>query len=205
MGNALDELGETYSGLGHLELARRLAPDQPNFHNDAGLVYRRIDDLKRASLCFADGLKLAPSDSNLLANMTATAIEAGDTDRAKAALLRLAQEYPDEPSLTPLRRALQRLLAERGIKLRLLPRVPLPEALGNISCTVCPVEIPLKEAEGTLCVGCGTEKHDRRNSCTFCGSRGVVGPFSETHSAIKFLCPFCREGSLKFEPYRSYA
>jgi tetratricopeptide (TPR) repeat protein len=199
LGNALDDLGQTPAGLAHLEIARRLEPNQATFCNDTSLAYRHIDDLPQALSCALDGLKLSPSDPKLLVNWGAAAIESGDIAQSLRALEQLAKYHPGHPSIEYLARVLNRLSVEGGSPPTLVPRQAPVDASGRVGCTICPAQIPIAAEDSVLCAGCGAEKSVTERTCRFCRSDGVVAPVLLETADIRYLCPYCREGSMTFE------
>ncbi len=196
IGNALDDLGQTYAGIAHLEIACRLAPHQAMFCNDIGLAYRHIDDPARALEWFARGLETAPTDLSLLVNRAAAAIEAGDSKLATSAIDELASHHPDHPSAEHLGTTLEQARAAGAERLQLVPRLAARQPVGTVTCTDCAVAIPLASDKELLCSRCGAEAFDGPGRCPYCGADGFVFP----QLPIKNLCPYCRDGSLKYEP-----
>lgn len=194
LGNSLDDLGQPYAGVAHLELAARLRPDEASFHNDAGFVYRRIGNVERALTCFARGLEVASEDRNLLVNLAATEIEAGQPAAARRALAALDEHHRGDPAVCSLGVALDRWLAEGGSAPRLVSRVPERQRVGTLRCDRCALELPLVSDTEVLCSGCGAERLEAVGPCVLCGADGLV--ICAEPVVAMFRCPCCREGSL---------
>jgi tetratricopeptide (TPR) repeat protein len=192
MGNALDDLGESWAGIAHLEIARRLQPGVATFHNDTGLAYRHVDDLARALACFDDGLAISPQDENLLVNRAAAAVEAGDLVLFEASLQDLERHHPGHPSSEYLSRSVEVYQREGGSPPKLVPRVSHEAFAGIARCDHCPAEIPVKDSSASLCAGCGAQRLQPTGKCSLCESEGQVVP-----ALGFFMCPFCRDGHIK--------
>ena len=194
LGNALDDLGQVYAGIAHLEIARRLSPQDPNCHNDTGLAYRHIDELSKAVSCFLRGLELSPTDINLLVNLAAAFLEAGNTTASKTTLERIKCLQPDHPSLMHLGEILRRVHPNTTEFPKLVPRAPKRNAVGTIRCTECACEIPMLTDDELLCAGCGAERFEKSGACKYCGADGFSFP-----TLGFFLCPYCRNGTVHVE------
>lgn len=192
LGNALDDSGQSYAGIAHLEIARRLAPGIASFHNDTGLAYRHVGGLLRALSCFDDGLKIAPDDSMLLVNRAAAAVEAGNVGLFNVALQDLARHDPIHPSIDYLTKAVKAWQQAGGPPPQLVPQMRKESIAGTARCTHCPAEIPLAGPKDMLCAGCGGERAAPTGKCPLCQSNGLVVP------SLGFLCPYCRDGHLEF-------
>ncbi len=196
LGNALDDAGQAYAGIAHLEIARRLRQDESIYHNDAGVAYRHVGDLPRALACFEQGLALSPDHSQLLVNRVAAAIEAGDAARAREALGDLSRHLPDDPSLEGLARILNKWLADSGEPPRLLRRIPERPPSASVQCTGCNCQVPVPDKGGVLCAGCGAELSDEVGVCPYCQSDGIV-PLVLVQAGMSVMCPYCRNGRLQ--------
>jgi tetratricopeptide (TPR) repeat protein len=197
LGNALDDLGQVYAGLAHLEIARALVPQNASLHNATGFAYRHAGQLHKALACFAQGLEVSPTDQMLLVNQAATAIEAGDPVLAEEALDRLAGAYPGHESLGYLSGVYERWRAEGGVPPALVPRIPPRDPIGILRCTECALDLPLASAAELLCAGCGAERFGDSLTCELCGSDGTVMPMIAAQA--RWLCPYCRNGFLTLE------
>jgi tetratricopeptide (TPR) repeat protein len=196
LGNALDDLGQVYAGIAHLEIARTLVPQLALLHNDTGFAYRHAGRPHKALACFAQGLEVSPTDQMLLVNQAATAIEAGDALLAEEALERLARVDPEHESLGYLSGVYATWRAEGGAAPVLVPRIPPREPIGFVRCTECALDLPLVSADELLCAGCGAELFGSL-ACELCGSDGVVMPLIAAQA--RWLCPYCRNGFLTLE------
>jgi tetratricopeptide (TPR) repeat protein len=194
LGNALDDLGQAYAGVAHLEIARRLSPDVPTIHNDTGFVYRRIGDLPRALACFQTGLSLSPGDAGLLVNQAGTYLEAANAVGAKRTLSQLRAHHPAHPALEGLEK-LAVSLEHGGETVILLPRLPPRPGGRIIACSECAVGIPLANDKEVLCARCGAEHSEPGLHCGCCGGDGFVIP-ALSNIGASFLCPYCRVGHL---------
>jgi len=197
LGNALDDLGQTYAGVAHLEIARRLSPNVPDVHNDAGFAYRRIGDFVRAQACFARGLHVSPGNAKLLVNQAATYLEAGNAKGAENALSELGAHHRDHPALNMLQQELVGWLARGGQPVVLIPKPPPRPGRKRIGCSNCEVSIPLASDREVLCARCGADYFTPPLQCELCGGAGFVIPGLADVGA-SFLCPYCREGVLGY-------
>jgi tetratricopeptide (TPR) repeat protein len=68
--------------------------------NGLGVIYRKRGDLKTASELFAEAIGLDPGYLDARRNLIVTALDLGDTDRARIHLDRLAVLSPDDPLLS---------------------------------------------------------------------------------------------------------
>lgn len=198
LGNVLDDAGLSHAGLAHLEIARALASGVPNFHNDAGLAYRHVNQLDRALACFDEGLKAAPADTRLLVNRAAALIEAGDAAGGRAALQRLASVQPDHEAVAGLAAVLDRWQADGGDPPALVPRIARHAATGVVSCSRCAAHVPLESDRVLLCAGCGAPRVDVTGRCTMCGHDGLVPVGLAKIGLVHLQCPYCRQGEVRF-------
>lgn len=196
LGNVLDDLSRSHAAVAHLEISRAMAPDIASRHNDAGVAYRRLDEIDKALSCFADGLELEPNSIDLLLNQAAALAEAGRVVESRLSLQRLAQVRPDHPAIRPLTTVLDAWEANGGPLPRLLPRPAPIDANKITSCSRCSARVPLPARKVVLCAGCGDSRTAEPGACEVCGRDGVV-PVGIAIPGVSVICPFCREGALK--------
>ena len=196
MGNLLDDAGQCYAGISHLEIARKLTPGLTAYHNDTGLAYRHVDDIGAALACFAEGLRIDPEDISLLVNQAAAFLEAGKAAQCREALSKLAVLEPGHPAIVVLSRVLDAWQAEGGPPPRLVPRIAPRQPVRIVSCSACPANIPLAGQENVLCAGCGAEREQLTTRCKVCGLDGVA-PLQLASMGMAVVCPYCRAGTLQ--------
>jgi len=194
LGNVLDDAGHCYPGIARLEIARRLTPDLPVYHQNIGVAYRHVDDIDAALACFAAGLELDPEDTGLLVNQAAAFIEAGKSRESREALHKLAAIEPEHPAVDGLARILDAWRAQGGPPPRLVPRMARRRPVRIVTCTECPARIPLADNDAMLCAGCGAEREPEIGRCEICGHDGYL---FLAISGLSFICPYCREGVLQ--------
>lgn len=68
LGVAYMQDGNYEKALAKLERARKADPNYPTVHNMLGLLYQRLGEHGKAEDSFEEGLRLAPSNANLLNN-----------------------------------------------------------------------------------------------------------------------------------------
>jgi len=194
LGSALDDVGQVYPAIAHLERVRRQAPGEPGVLNTLGFVYRRAGEPATAIERFEEGLRVDASDPALLMNLTAALLEAGRATDARVVLARLEAALPGHPSVAGLAGEIAR--AERGTGRgappRLVATVFSDAADRWVGCTACPARVPIAQRE-TLCARCGgvTPMHPA-SPCPHCTGTGraVLVP------GLAQQCPYCGEGSL---------
>jgi tetratricopeptide (TPR) repeat protein len=193
LGSALDDLGQVYPAIAHLEHVRGLVPGDPGVLNTLGFVYRRAGEPDAAIERFEEGLRADAGDPNLLLNLTAALLEAGRIADAADALARLEAAVPKHPSIPGLAGELARAGAgtDPGARPRLVAAVPHAAGTGWVGCSACAARVPLGERE-TLCARCGSVVSLQPGPCPSCTSTGraVLAP------GIAQLCPYCRSGRL---------
>jgi len=196
MGNVLDDAGQCYAGISHLEIARRLTPGLAPYHNDTGLAYRHVGDMRAALACFTEGLKIAPEDIGLLENQAAAFIEAGKAAQSREVLSKLATLEPGHPAIGVLSRVLDAWQAGGGSPPRLVPRITPRQPVSIVSCSACPANIPLAHQGVMLCAGCGAEREQLTTRCEVCNHDGLA-PLELASLGMAVVCPYCREGTLQ--------
>ncbi len=192
LGSSLDDVGEVYPAIAHLEIARAITPGAPDVLNTLGFVYRRVGDFEAAIACFEEGLAHDASNAALLENLVAALAECGRFDEARKALDKLVERAPGLHSLPGLRAFLQKLKPGSPPP-RLVRCVPAAKDFTWVTCTECPARIPL--ARGTLCARCGSSLTDHKpRPCPHCGSAGRVLLGGSVD--IPSMCPYCRHGQV---------
>jgi Flp pilus assembly protein TadD len=194
LGSSLDDVGQVYPAIAHLELARRMVAPDPGVHNTLGFVYRRAGELHKAVECFAERLRNDPEDVDLLVNLTAALLEFGRFPEARVAFNRLVECAPENPSIVGLRNYLEEAGDVAQERVQLVVKVLTSEMSLWIKCTKCEARVPIDAKGGALCARCGSSLPPKPGACSYCKADGRVFPGLKTGSA--FLCPYCRRGQI---------
>ncbi len=98
----LSKKGDCDDALAALGVCLKLNPDDPRTYREAAALYLERNELRRARQIVDAGLRVAPSDIDLLWLSSETARLSGDQAGATAALLEATRVDPDNLSLTLL-------------------------------------------------------------------------------------------------------
>jgi Flp pilus assembly protein TadD/peroxiredoxin len=90
------QLNETKSAYEYLQKALNLRPAYPEALNNLGILYLRTDQRDRAVETFEECIRIAPEFNQAYLNLAQVYAIEGAPDKAKAVLLRLLAQHPDD-------------------------------------------------------------------------------------------------------------
>ena len=197
LGDALDELGQVWAGIAHLELARRANPKRADLCVDTGMAWRHVGRTEEATRCFEAARALAPEDPDILVNLAATHLEAGHSGASQEAIDELEKKDPDHSSLAELKKIRTDWLAQGGQPPVLSQRLHPRTAESRATCDSCPADIPIAGKTHALCNQCGAERMEIDKPCPLCKQKAVVPIGLRATDEDTHACPYCREGTLR--------